>query len=152
MSLSVCLIVKNEQPVIARCLSCVKKFADEIIVVDTGSTDATAEVAKKFTDKIYSYEWEDDFASARNFALGKASCEYVMWLDADDVVSDENADKIKNLVENQSFDMAFLQYAVAFDGEVPTYVYYRERIFKRCKNYRFEGAVHEAVSPQGKII
>ena len=152
MSLSVCLIVKNEQPVIARCLSCVKKFADEIIVVDTGSTDATAEVAKKFTDKIYSYEWEDDFASARNFALGKASCEYVMWLDADDVVSDENADKIKNLVENQSFDMAFLQYAVAFDGEVPTDVYYSERIFKRCKNYRFEGAVHEAVSPQGKII
>ena len=96
MSLSVCLIVKNEQPVIARCLSCVKKFADEIIVVDTGSTDATAEVTKKFTDKIYSYEWEDDFASARNFSLEKASCEYVMWLDADDVVSDENAHKIMN--------------------------------------------------------
>ncbi|MDE5667144.1 MAG: glycosyltransferase, partial [Clostridia bacterium] len=57
MSLSVCLIVKNEIEVIARCLSCVKKFADEIIVADTGSTDGTAEEAAKFTDKIFSFEW-----------------------------------------------------------------------------------------------
>ncbi len=152
MSLSVCLIVKNEIEVIARCLSCVKKFADEIIVADTGSTDGTVEEAAKFTDKIFGFEWVDDFSAARNFAFEKATCDFVMWLDADDVVTDENCRKIKELVKKADFDMAFLPYAADFDGDKPTFVYYRERIFRRSENYRFEGAVHEAVSLRGKIV
>lgn len=152
MSLSVCLIVKNEIEVIARCLTCIQKFANEIIVADTGSTDGTVEEAKKFTDKIYRFEWVDDFSAARNFAFEKATCDYVMWLDADDVVTDENCRKIKELVNKADFDMAYLPYAVDFDGDKPTFVYYRERIFRRSGNYRFEGAVHEAVSPRGNVI
>ncbi len=152
MSLSVCLIVKDEEDVISRCLECVKKFADEIVVVDTGSTDRTVEEVKKFTDKIYFFKWVDDFSAARNFAIEKATCDYVMWLDADDVITDENCAKIKELVDGADFDMAFLPYAVAFEDDAPTFVYYRERIFKRSKNFRFGGAVHEAVIPQGKII
>lgn len=152
MSLSVCIIVKDEEAVIARCLNCAMKFADEIIVVDTGSADNTVEEAKKFTDEIYFFEWCDDFASARNFAFSKAGKDYVMWLDADDVITDENCEKIKSLVQTADFDMAFLPYAAAFDGEKPTFTYYRERIFKRAKNYKFSGAVHEAVAPEGKII
>ena len=62
MTLSVCLIVKNEREVIGRCLNCALKFADELIVVDTGSTDGTAEEAKKFTNDIYFFEWCDDLA------------------------------------------------------------------------------------------
>ena len=69
MSLSVCLIVKNEIEVIARCLSCVKKFADEIIVADTGSTDGTVEEAAKFTDKIFGFEWVDDFSARAEFCF-----------------------------------------------------------------------------------
>lgn len=152
MSLSVCLIVRDEIEVIARCLECVKKFADEIIVTDTGSVDKTAEAAKKFTDKVYSFKWVDDFSAARNFALEKASCDYVMWLDADDTVSDDDCAKIRNFVQTEDFDMAFLPYATAFDGDTPTFVYYRERIFKREANYRFSGAVHEAVTPSGKQV
>ena len=153
MTLGVCLIVKDEGEVIARCLNCVLKFADEIIVVDTGSVDNTVEEVRKFTDEIYFFKWRDDFAAARNFALEKASCDFVMWLDADDVITDENCEKIRALVDGTpDFDMAFLQYAAAFDLDKPTFVYYRERIFRRSKNYRFEGAVHEAVAPQGKII
>lgn len=153
MSLSVCLIVKDEQEVIARCLNCVLKFADEIIVVDTGSADNTVEEVRKFTDEIYFFKWRDDFSAARNFALEKASCDFVMWLDADDVITDENCEKIKKLVDgNPDFDMAFLPYAAAFDLEKPTFVYYRERIFRRSANFRFEGTVHEAVVPRGKII
>ena len=149
MSLSVCLIVKDEEEVIARCLSCVKKFADEIVVVDTGSSDRTVEEVKKFTDKIYFFKWVDDFSAARNFSLEKATGDYVMWLDADDVITDENCRKIKELVSGEDFDMAFLPYAAAVENDEPTFVYYRERIFKRSKNYRFFGAVHEAVTPQG---
>ena len=152
MSLSVCLIVKDEEEVIARCLSCVKKFADEIIVVDTGSADRTVEEVKKFTDKIYFFKWIEDFSAARNFGIEKATCDYVMWLDADDVISEENCRKIKELVDGANFDMAFLPYAAAVEGGEPTFVYYRERIFKRSQNYRFSGAVHEAVAPQGKIV
>lgn len=152
MQLSVCLIVKDEQAVISRCLECVQKFADEIIVVDTGSKDKTVEEVKKFTDKIYFYDWKDDFADARNYALEKANGNFVMWLDADDVVSDENCLKIKKLVENADFDMAFLPYVSGFEDGVPTFIYYRERIFRRSGNYRFRGAVHEAVTPQGNVV
>ena len=152
MTLSVCLIVRDEVDVISRCLSCVKNFADEIIVVDTGSADCTVEEVKKFTDKIYFYKWQDDFSAARNLAFDKATCDYVMWLDADDVITSENCTRIRNLVDNGGFDMAYLVYAAAFDKDVPTYLYNRERIFRRAENYRFSGAVHEAVIPRGRIV
>lgn len=153
MTLSVCLIVKDEQDVIARCLGCVEKFADEIIIVDTGSTDRTVEEARKFTDKIYYFEWCDDFSAARNFAFEKATGDFVMWLDADDVVDDESCRKIRELMRDTAgFDMVHLPYVAAQDDGVPTFVYYRERIMRRSKNYRFEGAVHEAVTPHGRTL
>lgn len=152
MTLSVCLIVKDEQEVLGRCLNCVSKFADQIIVVDTGSSDDTVEEARKFTDEVYFFEWCDDFSAARNFAFEKADCDYVMWLDADDVISDENCEKIKKLKKNADFDAAYLLYAASADGDKPTFEYYRERILKRSRNFKFEGAVHEAVSASGKIV
>ena len=97
MTLSVCLIVKDEEQVLERCLSCAAAFADEIVVVDTGSSDNTVEIAKQFTDKVYFFKWCDDFSAARNFAFEKAGCDLVMWLDADDVITDENCAKIARL-------------------------------------------------------
>lgn len=153
MTLSVCLIVKDEEQVLERCLTCAALFADEIVIVDTGSSDNTVEIAKKFTDKVYFFKWSDDFSAARNFAFDKAVCDLVMWLDADDVITDENCAKIarlKNTFDN--YDMAILPYAAAFDNGEPTFVYDRERIFRRSGNYRFSGAVHEAVTPSGRIL
>ena len=152
MTLSVCMIVKNEKKTLARCLDCAKKFADEIVVVDTGSTDKTAEIAKEYTEKVYFFEWCDDFAAARNYSLDMAESELVMWLDADDVVTDENCEKIVKLKQNANFDMAFLKYAAAFENGRPTFVYFRERIFRRDRGFRFSGCVHEAVAPAGKVI
>ena len=152
MTLSVCLIVKDEEAVLARCLSCVSKIAEEIVIVDTGSTDSTLQIAKRFTDKVYFFKWCDNFSAARNFAFDKATGELLMWLDADDVISDENCAKINNLKNSfEGFDMAVLPYAAAFDGDKPTFVYNRERIFRRDKGYRFSGEVHEAIAPIGKI-
>ena len=96
-SLSVCLIVKNEEKVLKRCLSCVKHFADEIIVVDTGSTDKTKEIAKAETENVYDFKWVNDFSKARNFSFSKATCDFVMWVDADDVITEENVNKINLL-------------------------------------------------------
>lgn len=152
MTLSVCLIVKDEEEVIGRCLDCVKEFADEIIVVDTGSTDGTVNEVKRFTDKVYFFKWRDDFSAARNFAFEKATCDFVMWLDADDLITAENIKKIIQLKDIVSeYDMVMMNYAASFDGDKPTFVYRRERIFRRDKNYKFSGAVHEAVTPNGRI-
>lgn len=152
-TLTVCLIVKNEEETLSRCLDCVKSFADEIIIVDTGSEDLTVGIAKKYTDKLYFFEWCEDFSAARNFSFEKATCDFVMWLDADDVITEENARKIADLKTRNDFDVAMLKYAAAFDGQGnPTFVYYRERIFRRSLNFVWQGAVHEVIEPRGTVI
>ena len=84
-TISLCMIVRDEEAALGRCLESVKDAVEEIIVVDTGSVDRTKEIAARFTDKVYDFVWVDDFAAARNFAFSKATMEYCMWLDAEDV-------------------------------------------------------------------
>lgn len=152
-TLSICLIVKDEEQVLSRCLDSVKGFADEIVIVDTGSTDGTPAIAQKYTDKVYSFEWCDDFSAARNFCFSKATCDFLMWLDADDIVTEENAEIISALKDRDDFDVAMLKYAAAFDGDgKPSFVYFRERIFRRSMGFEWKGAVHEAIEPRGRII
>ncbi|MDE6690783.1 MAG: glycosyltransferase family 2 protein [Clostridia bacterium] len=152
MTLSVCMIVKDEEATLARCIECAAPFADEIIVVDTGSTDGTVQIARSLDAKVFFFEWCDDFSAARNFSFSKAECDLVMWLDADDVITPENAQKIADLKERDDFDVAFLKYAAAFDGDTPTFVYYRERIFRRSSNFRWQGFVHEVITPAGRQV
>ena len=81
-TISLCMIVRNEEDVLERCLESVQGLVDEIIIVDTGSKDRTKEIAKKFTDAVYDFVWVDDFAEARNFSFSHAACYYCLWLDA----------------------------------------------------------------------
>ena len=137
-----------------RCLKSSLPFVDEIIIVDTGSTDKTKEIARKFTDKIYDFVWVDDFSKARNYALSKAHGKYLFWLDADDVITEDNLKKLLKLKNNidPSTDVYMLKYEVAFDKlNNPTFSYYRERIFKNDNSFFFVGAVHEAVAIHGKV-
>lgn len=146
------MIVKDEEETLARCLECVKPFADEIIVVDTGSTDGTIEIARSQKAEVFFFEWCDDFSAARNFSFSKAKCDLVMWLDADDVITPENARKIAELKARDDFDVAFLKYAAAFDNDMPTFVYYRERIFRRSLDFKWQGFVHEVIAPAGRTV
>lgn len=98
-TVSLCMIVKNEEKVLGRCLDSAKEIADEIIIVDTGSTDRTKEIAAEYTEKIYDFEWNDDFSAARNESFRKATMDYCMWLDADDVIPEREQQKIKKLKE-----------------------------------------------------
>src|SRR5690242_19973198 len=75
ITISLCMIVKNEERTLARCLDSVNGIADEIVIVDTGSSDRTTEVAARYTDRIYAYAWEDDFAAARNASFARATQE-----------------------------------------------------------------------------
>lgn len=154
MTLGLCMIVKNEEQVLGRALSTAHVFADEIVIVDTGSTDGTVAVAKNFTDRVYGFSWCDDFAAARNYAVSKVSCDYWMWLDADDVVPIETARKIAALKKKPlDADIVMLPYVLETDSSgKPTFSYYRERIIRNSPEYVWSGRVHEAVALKGKIL
>ena len=154
MELSCCLIVKDEEKTLGRVLECAKKFADEIIVVDTGSTDKSVEIAKRYTDKVYYFEWCDDFSKARNFAFSKASKNYLMWLDADDFIDERNIAKIVQYkAKIKHYDVVFMRYAIAFDkNDNPTFCFKRERIVKNLPQFRFVDPIHEVIIPSGKVI
>lgn len=152
ITISLCMIVKNEEDVLARCLKSAQEIADEIIIADTGSTDRTKEIARRFTDKVYDFEWIDDFAAARNFAFSKATMQYMMWLDADDVIEDRGPFlKVKEELD-PSVSVVMMKYDVAFDDAgAPTFSYYRERLVKRGEGFLWQGRVHEVIPPRGKI-
>lgn len=155
ISISLCMIVKNEEDVLERCLESVKLIADEIIIVDTGSTDKTKEIACKFTNKLYNFEWIDDFAAARNYSFSKSTKEFVMWLDADDIIL---SDDIKKFIElkkslDSDIDTVMMKYNVQFDeDDNPICSYYRARLLKRKNNPLWSGPVHEVVTPYGNIL
>lgn len=148
MEISLCLIVKNEEEVLARCLESASAFADEIIIVDTGSIDKTKEIARQFTDKVYDFEWINDFSAARNFAFSKATLDYQMWLDADDVVPEKSVKEINELKKNLNDDVEIvtMKYVLSFDENGnSTFYSTRERLFKRSKNYQWIEPVHECI-------
>ncbi len=97
------MITKNEEKTLERCLTCVKGLVDEIIIVDTGSTDKTLEIAKKFDAKIFHFEWNDDFSAARNFGLAKAAQDWILVLDADEIIASQDLPKIRQLVKVDKF-------------------------------------------------
>lgn len=97
--ISLVLIVKNESRCLARCLSAAQPYVDEMIVVDTGSTDNTLEIAKSFGAKTYSFEWVDDFAAARNYALSKATHDWRLVLDADEVLQPLQFDELSGWIQ-----------------------------------------------------
>ena len=92
------MIVRDEEDVLARSIACALAVADEVIVVDTGSADGSAAIARAAGAKVYDFEWRDDFSAARNYSFSLASGEYIMWLDADDVIECEDAEQIRRLV------------------------------------------------------
>lgn len=99
MPISLCMIVKDEENYLEKCLDSVKKIADEIIIVDTGSKDKTKGIAKKFNAKIYDFKWNHDFSEARNFSIKKAAKDWILVLDADETISKKDQNKIKKLIE-----------------------------------------------------
>jgi tetratricopeptide (TPR) repeat protein len=163
MGISVCMIVKNEERFLENCLSSIRDLADEIILVDTGSSDRTKEIASKFTSKIYDFVWEDDFSKARNFAISKANCEWILSIDADEVISKEDIEKIKKVADEEMDAVYFIirdytnnvgsigwkssagdvyeeSRVAAGYSETPVLKFFRNR-----RDYKFEGRVHEVV-------
>ncbi|ABX42067.1 glycosyltransferase [Lachnoclostridium phytofermentans] len=154
ITISLCMIVKNEEDVLSRCLESAKDVVDEIIMVDTGSTDKTKEIAYQYTDKVYDFEWANDFSLARNYSFSKATKEYQMWLDADDIITEEDKQKILKLKSelDTNIDIVTFKYNTHFDKDNnPILTSTRGRLFKREKNYVWNDPIHEYVELRGNI-
>ena len=155
ISISLCMIVKNEEATLGRCLDTVKEIVDEIIIVDTGSTDRTKEIAGRYTGQIYDFKWVDDFSAARNEAFSKATKDYIMWLDADDVLLESDRLRLKQLKEklDTSTDVVYMKYNLSHKAlEGNTYTFWRERLVKRACQFRWKEPVHEYIDCKGKMI
>jgi glycosyltransferase involved in cell wall biosynthesis len=154
ITISLCMIVKNEEDAIGRCLESVRDIVDEIVIVDTGSTDRTKEIVRTFGANVFDFEWIDDFSAARNYAFAQATCEYILWLDADDYFKEKDRKLLKQLKRelDRSVDSVSMHYHLAFDANGnATHSLRRNRLVRRDRGYKWVGAVHEYLDVGGRI-
>jgi len=148
MKLSLSMIVKNEETFLPGCLECVENLVDEIVVVDTGSTDRTREIAERFGAKVFDFQWQDDFSSARNESLRRTKGDWILYLDADERIDESYHDKIRKLISVGKAD-AFLLNLKSKIGTKSNSQYHLvsyPRLFRRMKGIRFTGKVHEQIN------
>lgn len=145
--ISVVLIVRDEAPRLSQCLEAARRLADEIVVLDTGSTDNTPEIARRFTDSVHVLEWRDDFSAARNAALDLAQCDYVLSLDADEIVDAPEAASrlLREFAERRAPHVVgaiALRSPTSPEPGALVVVDHLPRFFRRGQ-FRYEGAIHE---------
>lgn len=168
--LSLCMIVKNEEAFLKDCLEQAKPHCDEMIVVDTGSTDQTKIIARECGAQVYDFEWCDDFAKARNFSLEKANGEWILVLDADERMTKQDWQKINEAIQETDqdcFDLCQVNYSFetrlvgfqnnqfqieGFSGYPGYTTSWLTRLFKNHADFSFEGVVHEHIYRHGKIV
>ena len=149
VTISLCMIVKNEEKNLERCLNSYAPLMDEIIVVDTGSTDKTKEIAARFTDKIYDFTWVNDFSAARNFSFEKATCDYIFSADADEVLEGDNVRQFEILkqVLDPEIEIVQMKYGNQLqNGTIYNFdCEYRPKLFKRLRTFTWIEPIHETV-------
>lgn len=157
--LSACLIVKNEASVLSRCLESIRTFVDEIVVVDTGSNDRTIEIALSYGARVYHFTWMDDFSAARNESLRYAGGEWILYIDADEVIDAVNAAKIRQVITRENIMAVTVRQCIPQQADNIATSYYSEycRIFRQHPDMHFEGAIHEQILPSierlgGKVL
>jgi glycosyltransferase involved in cell wall biosynthesis len=162
-TISLCMIVRNEEKILRRCLNHIHRYVDEIIIVDTGSTDKTLEIAWEFTDKVYFFKWCDDFSAARNFSLSKATKEWILILDADDFI--DKPSKLKYLLCKERGDILVIKrinwivdYNYLFNKnyiqqkQIEGYVSYTSLLFKNFRGFKYKGIIHERIYDKNDMI
>jgi glycosyltransferase involved in cell wall biosynthesis len=147
-NISLCMLVKNEEEFLEQCLQSASPFVYEMIIIDTGSSDRTVEIATKFGARVISVEWEDDFAAVRNIALSYASCTWVLILDADELLAPPNMTLLHQLLKNNSVSGYYLKVHHYF-GEKNSNNLITEttcRLFRKLPEAIFKGIIHEDIS------
>ncbi len=149
VTFSLCMIVKNEEAVLDRCLSSLSALMDEIIIVDTGSEDATKEIARQYTDDVYDFRWTQDFSEARNFAFSKATMDYIYSADADEMLDELNQSRLRTLKEMLLPEVEVVQMKYVTPPDLNTVLNakkeYRPKLFKRLRTFTWIDPIHETV-------
>lgn len=153
MNLSICIIAKNEEKNIERCLKCLEPYGFEIIVVDTGSMDATREVASQYASRVYDFEWCNDFATAKNFAISKAMNEFVMVIDSDEYLESIDLARLQQLLKNNPDKIGRIRRKNIFtrNSRQQENVEWINRIFSKNK-FHYEGRIHEQVTALDGLV
>ncbi|MDI6799987.1 MAG: glycosyltransferase [Actinomycetota bacterium] len=148
-TISLCMIVKDEEENLDRCLASVKEAVDEIVIVDTGSSDRTVEIAKGYGAKVFHHDWTGDFSAARNVSLEMATSDWILWLDADEEIILGDEQMISSTVSKAGFEAFFVteyNFMEGGDSEADVLVSMPVRIFRNRKEYRFKRAIHEQIA------
>lgn len=147
MNLSVCIIAKNEEKNIRRCLESLKSYNFEIVVIDTGSTDDTEKIAQQYTDRVFHFQWKNDFSSARNFAISKSTKTYVMSMDCDECIDYIDVKKLQNLLVERKKQVGRIKIRnhLTKNGTGQENTEWINRIFSK-ELFHYEGCIHEQVT------
>ena len=158
-TVSACMIVKNEEKNLPQCLNCFKDLVDEIVIVDTGSSDRTKEIAKEYGAKIYDFAWTDNFSDARNYAFSKATCDFIYSADADETIDEENQERFRNLLSEISdfeldIDIVQMYYCNQLENNT-VYNYDRElrpKLYRRVRSFIWQDPIHESVKLDPTVV
>lgn len=148
MKLSLSMIVKNEERFLPGCLESVKGLVDEIVIVDTGSTDSTQEIAESFGAKIFNFEWRDDFSAARNESLRHTTGDWILYLDADERIDKSHHAEIRKLISSRKADayLLNLKSKIGLREDSQYHLVSYPRLFRKMKGVNFVGEVHEQIT------
>lgn len=157
VSLSLAMIVKNEERVLGRILSQVAGLCDELVVVDTESTDGMVALAESLGAKVFHFDWIDDFAAARNEAFSRCTGDWILWLDANDLITEAHCQALRDLkqsVLNEQLDAVVCSYQIAFDANGQCLISMpRERLLRRAADGCWQFPIHETfVLPENAVI
>lgn len=154
ITISLCMIVKDEEKTLEKCLKSIKDIPDEIIIVDTGSNDRTKEIALNWTPNVHDFKWNDDFSAARNFSFDKASMDYILWLDADDILLDDDYKKfieLKHSLDSTIEAVSMIYHTLLDDNNNVLSSVKRLRLVKREKQFQWFGYVHEDLKTENQF-
>lgn len=150
-TISLCMIVKNEELFLRQCLESVKTVVDEIVIVDTGSTDATREIALEFGARVFDFDWNESFSDARNAALEQATGDWILVMDADEVLAPETASNLAQLIAGplpvQTGFLIKIRNLHSEGNQVDVVEHYMMRFFPNDAGLRFRGVIHEQLQP-----
>ena len=148
-TISACLIVKNEERFLPNCLKSVKNAVDEIVVVDTGSTDNTVNIAKEFGAKVYFYSWNNNYSEARNYAIRHATKEWILMIDADEELVQNDIPVLRQAICSDHYNGVII--AICSRIKSGTHTFYNTRVFRREKAF-YKGIIHEQVMIEGERL
>ncbi|WP_031515552.1 glycosyltransferase family 2 protein [Desulfofalx alkaliphila] len=145
-TISLCIIAKNEEHQIARCINSAKKYVDQIVVVDTGSEDNTVKIARDLGAEVYQIQWQHDFSQARNYSIQRATKDWILFLDCDEELDEKTAPLLRQVVQQKNYQGYWLYFINIIKGR-PSSSFLSFRLFRNNPNYRFESPIHEQVLP-----